>query len=218
MGREVFEMPKKARDLTAAIAHFWSKVDKTSVNGCWPWLEALTSMGYGKFYFAGKTWIASRFAWLATHGAIEKIVLHNCHNRKCCRPDHLRLGTNKDNTWDMILAGRSGNKRCQRYIDDALAEKMFQESLQPGIHMSDIARKYGVSNSAANWNVNRIRDSRGISRKPGKLSIDNRYEILELANLKTMTYAEISKKFNVNEWSIWNTVRWARKNPKQCAV
>lgn len=34
------------------------------------------------------------------------MVLHKCDNRPCCRPDHLFLGTAKDNTDDMISKGR----------------------------------------------------------------------------------------------------------------
>lgn len=39
----------------------------------------------------------------------EMCVLHVCDNPPCCNPDHLFIGTMKDNTQDMIRKRRNNN-------------------------------------------------------------------------------------------------------------
>lgn len=99
---------------------FWSKVLLT--DGCWLWLaqrQQLThtksGLGYGCFSYYSKTlkrksinMHAHRVAWTLTHGEIPPglSVLHHCDNMACVRPDHLFLGTQKDNVRDMVAKGR----------------------------------------------------------------------------------------------------------------
>ena len=33
-------------------------------------------------------------------------VMHSCDTPRCCNPDHLSLGTSKDNSDDMVAKGR----------------------------------------------------------------------------------------------------------------
>lgn len=55
--------------------------------------------------------------WTAIHGDIPagKIVLHRCDNPKCCRPDHLQIGTIADNNHDRDAKGRTVTRRKQRF-------------------------------------------------------------------------------------------------------
>jgi len=64
--------------------------------------------GYGVFRYIGKAQRAHRVAWELTQGAIQSgmCVLHRCDTRNCVRPDHLFLGTQKDNIHDAIHKGR----------------------------------------------------------------------------------------------------------------
>lgn len=89
---------------------FWSKVDKTPT--CWLWTGARDKSGYGYVgvqpgYFQG----AHRVAWALIHGPIPDglYVLHRCPdppNRLCVNPEHLYLGTARDNMDDVIRANR----------------------------------------------------------------------------------------------------------------
>lgn len=74
---------------------------------CWEWQASLID-GYGGFWYKGKTFRSNRFAYLMFNGELEKgkDVLHSCNNRKCCNPNHLRLGTNQENVNDKMRAGR----------------------------------------------------------------------------------------------------------------
>jgi hypothetical protein len=87
---------------------FWEKVDKKGENECWNWLAFVHPTGYGKIAINRKMYHAHRISWELTNGKIPEgmFVLHKCDNRKCVNPDHLFLGSNKDNMKDMVNKGR----------------------------------------------------------------------------------------------------------------
>jgi hypothetical protein len=91
-------------------ARFWSKVDKSG--DCWLFKTVGTD-GYAKFWHKGTSTHASRTAYELTYGPIPDgmVVCHHCDNPRCVRPEHLFLGTPKDNTQDMIRKGRFANGR-----------------------------------------------------------------------------------------------------------
>lgn len=87
-------------------------------DGCWIWSGSKTPEGYGKLS-AGRRGnyplFAHRVAYEVLVGPIANgmKVLHTCDNPECCNPEHLFLGTMKDNTHDMMRKGRAkfGGKR-----------------------------------------------------------------------------------------------------------
>lgn len=90
------------------MERFFKSIKKTDT--CWLWKNAITNEGYGKFYHK-KYYSSHRYSWIIHKGKIPKglCVLHKCDVRNCVNPDHLWLGTLKDNTRDMILKGRNKN-------------------------------------------------------------------------------------------------------------
>lgn len=102
---------------------FWSFVKK-SEDGCWEWQgglvkksEAGAERAYGAFApRTGEIYPAHRYSYELHYGKIEGhighdpeheiCVCHHCDNPRCVRPDHLWLGSDKDNMHDMIAKGR----------------------------------------------------------------------------------------------------------------
>jgi len=64
--------------------------------------------GYGKTWYNGRGFYAHRLAYIIKKGPIpgRLYVLHKCDNPGCINPDHLFLGTQRDNIVDMYKKGR----------------------------------------------------------------------------------------------------------------
>lgn len=79
-------------------ARFARKV-KPYANGCWIWVGAVTSRGYGTQHDGTRMQRAHRLAYEEIYGAIPSgmIVDHICFERRCVNPLHLRLVTTKQN-------------------------------------------------------------------------------------------------------------------------
>jgi len=93
------------------IDRFWSYVKKS--NGCWEWQGGINSTGRGIFWLNSKTPKAHRISWEIHNGPVEGdfLVLHHCDNGKCVNPNHLYLGTFKDNSNDRLKRNRANLPR-----------------------------------------------------------------------------------------------------------
>lgn len=93
----------------STAARFWSKVDRSGE--CWTWTAACDRKGYGRMRFPRRHEGAHRVSWELTNGPIPEgmFVCHRCDNPPCVRPDHLFLGSHRDNMADMFAKGRDSH-------------------------------------------------------------------------------------------------------------
>lgn len=69
---------------------------------CWVWKGGITKAGYGNFRVVYAQVKAHRMSWFIHKGPISAglFVCHTCDVKHCVNPDHLFLGTGKQNMED----------------------------------------------------------------------------------------------------------------------
>ena len=109
-------MPRKSIPVEE---RFWRYAKKGST--CWLWTGATNDYGYGVIGVGRRSQglvRAHHVSWKIYHGAWPKsaeIILHKCDNPPCVNPDHLFLGTLKDNSMDMMRKGRGKRQLTARF-------------------------------------------------------------------------------------------------------
>lgn len=141
---------------------FWNKVNKVP-DGCWEWIAFCDRYGYGRFLLDGKATSAHRISayW---HGILPTLqsalyVCHRCDNPKCVNPDHVFVGTPKDNASDMMKKNRHartsqpGSKHGMSKLteDDVLKIRLLRAT---GLTHRKIAEQFGVSSSMVTYILN----------------------------------------------------------------
>lgn len=75
---------------------------------CWVWNKSKDKKGYGKTNYKNKIMLCHRLSWLLFNKSLNNnmYVCHKCDNPSCINPDHLFLGTNRDNILDAYHKNR----------------------------------------------------------------------------------------------------------------
>jgi hypothetical protein len=133
---------------------FWGRVQGSP--GCWLWQGAQHRQKYGRVGFKGnRAAYTHRVAWELTHGPIPDgmHVLHKCDNPQCVRPEHLFLGTHRDNMRDMANKGRApglqrkGESNNKAKLTAAQAARV-KHGTEP---LARLAEELGVSYQALHY-------------------------------------------------------------------
>ena len=94
---------------------FMAKVRKGPEMACWLWVGARSTAGYGHFMLNSRVEKAHRVAYVLFVGKIADVadidcrgtcVIHSCDVRLCVNPDHLRLGSHRENMQDKRIRNR----------------------------------------------------------------------------------------------------------------
>ena len=140
---------------------FWFRVAMPT-DGCWEWQGGRQHQGYGQFRIRERTQAAHRVAWEMSYGPIPKgmVVCHKCDNPPCCRPDHLFLGTTRDNQRDKWAKGRGS---AYRGVTNASAKltadevrKLRSLAASGRYSLTALARMFGITRNAVTKAVRRI--------------------------------------------------------------
>lgn len=86
----------------------WFEYHLDKSGECWMWTRSKYKNGYGHLQVGGKRVMTHRYAYMLWRGKIPEgmLVCHKCDNPPCCNPEHLFLGTHKDNLRDAMAKGR----------------------------------------------------------------------------------------------------------------
>lgn len=115
-------------------------------SGCHLWL-ASTVRGYGQIRCEGKQRKAHRVAWEVANGRPVPdglCVCHKCDVRACVNPDHLFLGTLKDNYDDMARKGRRAVLRGEKGTNARLTVEQVVAIRADRRLLREIAADYGI--------------------------------------------------------------------------
>lgn len=142
--------------------NLWKAVDflrlhtERQDNGCILFTGGSKLRGYGninwKCEYTGKTLSirAHRLSYFLANREMpfsSEFVCHSCHTPLCVNPEHLWLGTPKENAQDMVKAGRSLDQRGSRNHNSKLTPEQRDEILafrKQGRTYKSIANDYGV--------------------------------------------------------------------------
>lgn len=137
---------------------FWKHVHKT--DGCWNWNGVTDESKQRGSMRRGRanegSILVSHVSWIIHNGEIPPglFVLHHCDNGHCVRPDHLYLGTQKQNMLDAFKRGRHGFQRNRKVTvgennpNAKLTWEMVRDirsKHQGGSTASELARFYQVT-------------------------------------------------------------------------
>ena len=116
-------------------------------NGCWEWNRSRHKQGYGHFGYKMKTLLAHRVSWMIFKGELSHdiYVCHKCDNPPCVNPDHLFLGTNRDNIIDSIEKGRKDPPKGEKNGSSQLSEENVIEIrrlYEIGENQKSLAKKF----------------------------------------------------------------------------
>ena len=134
------------------LQRLMESVDATGgPDACWEWKKHRNNTNYGIMGVGSRTdgsrrlMRAHRVSW-ELHNSAEipdgLFVLHSCDNPPCCNPAHLSVGTNVDNTNDMMQKGRQkkfGSKLVQEDVDKLYALR------REGVTYRELAERFDLS-------------------------------------------------------------------------
>lgn len=120
-------------------------------NNCIVWNGPKAGSGYGVLSINKRNYYVHRLSYRMFKGRVPNnmFVCHHCDNPSCYNPEHLFLGTPKDNVTDMIKKGRARSvpkgeyKGKRSYTKEQYAEMRRMKNI--GLSIKDIRQTFNIS-------------------------------------------------------------------------
>jgi hypothetical protein len=106
-----FNIENLTQEQKALYYQFMALIDKrgnvrSDMSPCWRWTKrSFSSNGYGQIMINSKEWNAHRYSYYIHNDFTEiekgKHICHKCDNKECSNPEHLYIGTPKENAKDV---------------------------------------------------------------------------------------------------------------------
>lgn len=128
-----------------AEQRFHSKYEIAS-NGCWLW-KSRTSKSRACSFWLNKTRMSAyRASYIMHKGEIPEgyVVRHRCDDPACVNPEHLELGTQKDNCADKVSRNRCNAKAGSAHSNTSLTENDVREIRASSESRKALALRFGV--------------------------------------------------------------------------
>lgn len=134
------------------MSRFMANVEPEPMSGCWLWGASASDTGYGQITIKGRNYSSHRASYQLHVGEIPPgmLVCHKCDNPICVNPDHLFLGTPKDNMIDMVKKKRHLNPKTAGELHGSArlkAADIVEIRGAQGVSQSVLARKYNIAPS-----------------------------------------------------------------------
>jgi hypothetical protein len=136
----------------AMVERFHAKVDRGTDDDCWLWKGA-TRNGYGAIKHNGSVLGTHVVAFVIAHGPVPAghIITHECDERLCCNPSHLRAGTFQSNVREAYdrreVNALRGGKHPGAVLTDDLVRQIRELRAKERIGARTIAKRLGISES-----------------------------------------------------------------------
>ena len=152
MEKPDYKARSQGKPMFSMVMRIKSRVNVNPRTGCWNWTGSFRKDGYGKLLVGSKidgsrrTVTASRASYETFVGKIPPgmVVCHKCDNPRCVNPDHLFVGTWKDNFDDMVRKGRRHQARGSHIGCSKLTEAVVRRIKQSPKSTKELADRYGV--------------------------------------------------------------------------
>lgn len=236
--KSVSQSPAKVKVAQNDIDRFWSKVKRTeSIDDCWVWLTGKDKDGYGRFWLDGNTMRANRASWFLHNGDISEdadgnklFVCHKCDNPSCVNPNHLFLGTSRDNINDMLAKGRTlkGEVSNGAVLKQSEVEQILSLYSLGNTSSRKLAKQFNVSKktilsilNGKTWNhlhqggVDNLSDVLSIKRENRAVSSENVLKVYDLYFTGNISARKIAGMFGVAKRTILSIINgnYASKVP-----
>lgn len=187
---------------------FWNKIDIGDIDECWNWRGTIQIDGYGRKNYCKKKYISHRISYYLTYGIDPKgmFVMHECNNKLCCNPSHLKLGTNQENTINAHKDGLIKIKRGEEHNQSLNIKPCMVYGIKHGNSWTHITTKEDIEQMKQYNHYSKTNE--------GKKKIFERWKLESMNKIKKRYIRKMKWRYGMIEKRISGKPRKPRRTNK----